>query len=80
VPGGSTTYYDCGGAYYVKQGDQYKVVPPPMGLMVSQLPNGAVSKTVNGVNYFEFGGAFYRPFYSGSDVVYEIVKNPNSSS
>ncbi len=25
--------------------------------------------TVNGAKYFEFGGIWYRPFYSGSDVV-----------
>ena len=41
------------------------------------LPNGAVSQTVNGVTYYSFGGAFYQPFYSGGQVIYKIVNNPN---
>jgi len=28
------------------------------------------------VNYFEFGGVWYRPFYSGSDVAYQTIPNP----
>jgi hypothetical protein len=26
--------------------------------------------------YFVFGGAYYRPFYSGSSVIYEVVAKP----
>ena len=31
---------------------------------------------VLGTAYFEFGGAYYRPFYSGSSVIYEVVAKP----
>jgi hypothetical protein len=40
------------------------------------VPKGAVTVTVNGVNYREFGGVWYQPFYSGSEVIYQTVPNP----
>jgi hypothetical protein len=40
------------------------------------LPKGAVTVTVNSVNYREFGGVWYQPFYSGSEVIYQTVPNP----
>jgi hypothetical protein len=49
---------------------------PPIGATTSTLPSGAVSQTVNGVTYYSFGGAYYRPYYSGSSVFYEVVANP----
>ena len=51
---------------------------PPTGIMVSMLPDGAVSHNVNGARYFEFGGVWYKPFYSGSDVIYQTTSNPNA--
>lgn len=30
----------------------------------------------NGVTHFVYGGAYYRPFYSGSSVIYEVVAKP----
>jgi hypothetical protein len=55
----------------------YQVIPPPVGSTVTTLPNGAVTDTVNGVTYFHFGAACYRPFYSGSSVIYEVVAKPS---
>jgi hypothetical protein len=52
------------------------VIPPPIGSSVTQLPNGAVADTIKGTTYFSFGEAWYQPFYSGSSVIYEVVKNP----
>jgi hypothetical protein len=43
---------------------------------VTTLPNGAQAETIKGTAYFEFGGAYYRPFYSGSSVIYEVVEKP----
>jgi hypothetical protein len=48
----------------------------PVGVLVTSIPDGAATVTVNGANYREFGGIWYRPFYSGSDVVYQTVPNP----
>ena len=35
--------------------------------------------TVNGANYREFGGVWYRPFYSGSDreLIFEVTQEAN---
>ncbi len=40
------------------------------------MPDGATSETVDGVAYFVFAGTYYRPFYSGSNVIYMVVANP----
>ena len=52
------------------------MIPPPVGATVSTLPSGAVDQNINGTAYFTFGGAYYRPFYSGSSVIYEVVAKP----
>jgi hypothetical protein len=43
---------------------------------VTTLPNGALTENIKGTTYFAFGGAYYRPFYSGSSVIYEVVAKP----
>ena len=52
------------------------MIAPPIGATTWTLPNGAVDQNVNGVTYFSYGGAYYRPIYSGSGVYYEVVANP----
>ena len=46
------------------------------GASAQNRPSGAVDQNVNGVTYFSYGGAYYRPIYSGSSVYYEVVENP----
>jgi hypothetical protein len=60
--------------YRVESG--YKVSLPPIGSTVTTLPNGALTENIKGTTYFAFGGAYYRPFYSGSSVIYEVVAKP----
>jgi len=55
----------------------YQVVQPPAGVFVNNLPNGAVAQGINGIRYFQYAGVWYQPYYSGSDVTYETVANPN---
>jgi hypothetical protein len=52
------------------------VSPPPIGSTVTTLPNGAVNENIKGTTYFAFGDAYYRPFYSGSSVIYQVVAKP----
>ena len=73
---GSATDLDCGGAFYSTVQNGYQVVPPPIGSTVSALPSGAVDQNIDGTTYFVFGGAYYRPFYSGSSVIYQVVAKP----
>lgn len=48
----------------------------PVGATAWTLPDGAVNENVGGVIYFAYGGAYYRPYYSGSSVFYEVVPDP----
>jgi hypothetical protein len=73
---GSGKTYDCGGAFYSSVPNGYAVVPPPIGIAVPALPNGAVVRVAGGVTYFTFGGAWYQPIYSSGGVMYRIVGNP----
>jgi hypothetical protein len=74
--GGRGLGLDCGGAFYAPASGGYQVIAPPVGSTVWTLPNGAVDQTVNGVTYFAYGGAYYRPIYAGSSVYYEVVAKP----
>ncbi|HYL60017.1 MAG TPA: DUF6515 family protein, partial [Candidatus Acidoferrales bacterium] len=49
--------------------------PPAMGTTVYNLPPGAFATTINGSTYFTANGVYYKPFYSGSQVVY-VVSQP----
>jgi hypothetical protein len=57
-------------AFYAPAAGGYQVIPPPIGATTYTLPNRAVARTVNGATYYSFGGAYYRPYYSGSSVFY----------
>jgi hypothetical protein len=48
---------------------------PALGTTVYSLPPGAIATTINGSTYFTENGVYYKPFYSGSQVVY-IVSQP----
>jgi len=58
-------------------GQNYQVVKPPLGATVNQLPEGATETTVDGNKVYVYEGTYYRPFYSGSTVVYQVVAPPN---
>jgi hypothetical protein len=73
---GNSPNLDCGGAFYAPVPSGYQVIPPPIGATVTTLPDGAVNENINGTTYFRFGSAYYRPFYSGSSVIYEVVAKP----
>ncbi len=49
--------------------------PPALGSTVYSLPTGAFPTTINGTTYYMANGVYYKPFYSGSQVVY-IVSQP----
>jgi Family of unknown function (DUF6515) len=73
------------GAYYQVQepeeeGGQpaFKTVEAPVGAKVDYLPDGAASKTVDGVVYFVYNDVWYRTFYSGSEVVYIVAEKPEA--
>ena len=73
---GSGKTYDCGGAFYSSVSNGYQVIPPPVGVTVPSIPNGVVDQTVDGLTYFTYGGAWYKPMYSGGGVTYMVVVKP----
>jgi hypothetical protein len=68
--------YDCNGAFYRSVANGYAVISPPIGILVTSLPSGAVDQTVGGTTYFTYGGTWYQPMYSGGSVTYLVVANP----
>jgi hypothetical protein len=74
------------GTYYEPQppGDEegaaptYEVIAPPVGATVPSLPEGAEKRDVEGNTYFFYTETFYKPFYSGSDVVYMVAADPKA--
>jgi len=75
---GSSIYSDCGGIYYQQVGNGWQVVDPPVGAMITQLPEGAMEQNVSGATYYLYANAYFQPFYNGSDVVYMIVEDPTA--
>jgi len=45
--------------------------------MVSSRPSNATWRIVGSTGYWFSDGVYYRPFYSGSQVVTQIVTNPS---
>ncbi|WP_415881141.1 hypothetical protein [Leptolyngbya sp. Cla-17] len=45
-----------------------------MGAVVRALPGGCSATLEGGVTYYNCGGVIYKPFYQGSNVVYEVVR------
>lgn len=60
------------------------VQPPPMvvqsgmplGTQLASLPGDARSMVVNGVNYYQSGATWYKPYFGSSGVYYEVVPAP----
>ena len=66
IPDSSTTVSGAGrsfnysnGVFYEPASKGYKIVEPPPGILITSLPKGAVTVTVNGVNYNIVNSAEY---------------------
>ena len=71
---GSTTYIYSDGVYLQPSGGSYVVVNPPVGVVVSYLPEGCTQIQTNNLSYFDCGGIYYQPFYQNSKTVYKVIK------
>ena len=65
-------YYYADGCYYVPYNGGYSVVPPPVGAVVSYLPDGYETVMVGNDYYYYYGGAFYINIGQG----YQAVQAP----
>lgn len=57
---GDVQFYYSGGLYYRHFDDEYKVVVPPVGAEVPNIPAYAQKVTVNGQAYYEYKGVYYK--------------------
>lgn len=58
---GPNQYYYYGGTFYAPYADGgYQVVAPPVGAEVPSLPEGAKEIAINGDQYYEFNGVYYK--------------------
>jgi hypothetical protein len=74
-----TTYYYADGAYYQPAGDQYQVVPAPVGATVENAPSQVTNVYVNGAEYGYSDGAYYDvkpPADEASEPTFEVVAPP----
>jgi len=76
VDANGTPYSYCNGTFYREHEGDHEAIAPPIGATVPTLPNGAQSLTTGGITYYFEAKTYYRPFYSGSSVVYQVVAQP----
>jgi hypothetical protein len=57
--------------------DDYPYYAPYVGETIYVLPGGCTTVVVNGVSYQQCGDTWYQPQFSGSDVTYIVVSDPN---
>jgi hypothetical protein len=48
----------------------------PIGTVVPALPAGCSSVAVQGANYFNCAGVYYKPSFQGTNLVYVVVQKP----
>ncbi len=49
---------------------------PAIGTTVLSLPGGCTGATVNGAQYYQCNGSYYKPMFGSSGVDYTVVANP----
>jgi hypothetical protein len=42
----------------------------PIGTVVSTLPTGSTATTIGNVEYYQYGGNYYRAVFQGNNLVY----------
>ncbi len=84
---GDAEYGYSNGAYYAAEapaedkGDPtFKVIAPPIGATVTELPEDAEKTSAGGQDYFVYNDTWYQPFYSGSNAVYVVVETQPRTS
>lgn len=63
-------YYD--GLYYAPWYGGYRMVAPPIGLVVPALPTGGVAVIIGGRSYYRYQSVFYLPLGNN----YQVVQAP----
>lgn len=71
---GDYEYFYSDGLFYQYDNDEYTVVEPPVGAEVTTLPSDAQSIVINGQQYYEENGVYYKPVTKDDGtLVYEVA-------
>jgi hypothetical protein len=72
---GSDLYYYYGGVFYTPyDGGGYQVATPPVGAAVPTLPEGAKSIVIDGQQFYELNGVYYKPVVNDQKkTMYEVA-------
>ncbi|MDJ0716170.1 MAG: DUF6515 family protein [Prochloraceae cyanobacterium] len=71
---GSTTYIYSDGIFLQPSGSSYVVVKPPVGAVVTYLPEGCKKIQTNNTLYYNCSDIYYQPFYQNGSTVYKVVR------
>ncbi|HVK86488.1 MAG TPA: hypothetical protein VM513_20355 [Kofleriaceae bacterium] len=84
---GDWGHYGWGGGYYgapiargIAYGAAVGLTAAAVGSVAYSLPSGCGSYNYAGSPYYNCGGTYYAPQYSGEDVTYVVVENPEGGS
>lgn len=64
------------GVFYQPRDGRYVVVSPPIGAFVRTVPETARSRWIDGVEYKEYAGTYYRPAIQDGRHGYQVTSQP----
>ncbi len=71
---GSTTYIYSDGVFLQPSGSSYVIIEPPVGVVVTYLPEGCTTTQINNTSYYNCSNIYYQPFYQNGNTVYKVVQ------
>ncbi len=71
---GSNSYIYSDGIYLQPSGSSYTVVAPPIGAIVTYIPDGCTTITADNTLYYNCSGIYYQPLFENGSTVYQVVR------
>lgn len=71
---GDTGYIYSEGVFFESSGDSYVVIAPPVGAVVTYLPEGCTTIETDDGLYYNCSDIYYQPFYQNGTTVYQVVE------
>jgi hypothetical protein len=71
---GSTSYIYSDGIYLQPSGSSYTIVAPPVGAIVTYLPEGCTETRTGNTLYYNCSGVYYEPAFQNGSAVYRVVR------
>ncbi|WP_017292742.1 DUF6515 family protein [Geminocystis herdmanii] len=71
---GSTSYIYSDGVYMQPSNGNYVIISPPVGAVVSYLPDGCTVTQMGNTQYYDCAGIYYQTFYQNGTTVYKVIQ------